>query len=1444
MPRVLLMTGFRPFLCSVLAVALCGATGGAAAPVADRVAFKGSIKEVPASSNGTQRVASVSRTTLLASEEEASMSFEVALRMRGFDELQARIAHGERIAAAEMEAKYYPLAADHDRLVRWLKSQGLEVTRTDPNRIGVFGRGSVNSIAKAFQATFARVTGADGREYTSAVTAPSLPAEFSSVVLGLHGLQPHIRPRPLSIPERVGPDAAINFGGYLPATIAKAYSATLTATTGTGQTIAIYAFQYPMVSDVTSFWTLAGDSESSTNLQMIDVAGGPKTSGSTTTDTGYEQEASLDTEWASALAPGAKIRIYGGNVNDPGENDEILQQVFADLATNPTMNQFCICIGGNELEIERDYLIIEAQYMANLASAGVSVLVASGDDGAKPDGVLQVTYPTSDPDVTGVGGTSLTSATVPPVETVWNSSEGSSGGGVSAVFSRPPWQVGTGVPAGTMRLVPDVAATADPNHGATVYFHGSTITFGGTSWAAPIWTGFCAALNQNRATPLGLLNPALYPLVGTPSFNDITSGGNGVYTAGPGFDLCTGLGSPNVGNLQTAISSDKEPLAANLPAQLGDIFTTVGQPATLAVIGEGAQPLSYQWQREPYDTSTWSNLSDGPTYSGTLTSVLVVHKTTSSMSGDLFRCVVSNSSGSATSAPASTLTVSLFGVTTMAGWPGSAGHADGTGWAARFAYPGSVRTDSAGNVYIADSFNNTVRRVTPDGVTSTVAGQPGVSGSTNGPAATALFSGTAGVAVDSAGNLFVADDTNALIREISASGNVTTLAGTAGSKGEVDGTGTAAQFFDPQNLAIDSAGNLYVADGMGNVIRKVTPAGVVSTLAGTGVGGAAGTAGSADGTGAAAQFNNPTGVAVDALGNVYVADRGNDTIRKITPSGVVTTIAGLALSSGSADGTGATARFNAPAGLGVDSAGNLYVADSMNNTIREVTPAGVVTTIAGLAGATENTDGPPSNARFNNPGDVAVDANGVLYVADSENQTIRRIVPGSSAAAPSIAVQPSDENVNEGSQAVFDVGVTGTAPFSYQWFLNGVAIPGATDGTYTVADAQQSQEGSYSVTVTNSLGSATSSSAALTVAVPAGYPDITAQPQGATLVNGGSVSLSIAASGTPPFTYQWYFNGAAISGATASTYSATAPGSYTVAVTNSLATAISSPAVVSGGSRLHNLSTLAQVGTGTNVTIVGFVITGPAGVGKPVLIRGDGPALADFSLTGFLTQPVLTVSNLSSTPNTVVATNTGWGSNADPSQITTVSAQVGAFPFAAGSADSALFLSLTPGNYSAELSGLNGTTGLGLVELYELDATAPSLLTNLSTFSQVGTGANILTAGFVITGNQPATVLIRGTGPTLTAFSIENVLAQPVLTVVNTTRSPNVTVATNTGWENGPNPAQVASVAASVGAFAYPAGSADSALVLVLPPGNYTANISGANGTTGTALVEVYQVQP
>jgi len=327
-------------------------------------------------------------------------------------------------------------------------------------------------------------------------------------------------------------------------------------------------------------------------------------------------------------------------------------------------------------------------------------------------------------------------------------------------------------------------------------------------------------------------------------------------------------------------------------------------------------------------------------------------------------------------------------VSTVAGTTGGAGSADGTGVLARFNHPAGVATDSADNVYIADTTNNTIRKITPAGVVTTLAGSPGASGSTDGTGAAAHFKFPQGVATDSAGNVYVANAGNSTIRKITPAGVVSTLAGTADSVGSADGTGAAARFNHPTGVATDSADNVYVTDTKNNTIRKITPAGVVSTLAGT-----AGGAGSADGTGAAASFNGPFGVATDNADNVYVADASNSTIRKITPAGVVTTVAGSPDASGSTDGTGAAARFNHPIGVVTDSAGNVYVADTANNTIRKITPTGVVSTLAGTASVTGSTDDTDAAARFNRPFGVATDSAGNVYVTDTTNSTIRKITP-------------------------------------------------------------------------------------------------------------------------------------------------------------------------------------------------------------------------------------------------------------------------------------------------------------------------------------------------------------------------------------------------------------------------------------------------------------------
>jgi hypothetical protein len=319
----------------------------------------------------------------------------------------------------------------------------------------------------------------------------------------------------------------------------------------------------------------------------------------------------------------------------------------------------------------------------------------------------------------------------------------------------------------------------------------------------------------------------------------------------------------------------------------------------------------------------------------------------------------------------------------LAGGIGGQGTANGTGINARFYSPTGVAVDSSGNVYVADQSNNTIRKVTPTASVTTLAGSPGQPGSHDGTGSGARFTYPTGVAVDSSGNVYVADRGNHTIRKVTPTGDVTTLAGSPGQYGSQDGTGSGARFYYPTGVAVDSSGNVYVADQQNHTIRKVTQAGVVTTFAGI-----AGLAGSDDGM--PGTFNDPSGIAVDASGTLYVADQQNQTIRLVTPAGVVTTLAGAAGTNRFQDGTGSSAWFNGPTGVAVDSSGNVYVADRDNYRIREVTPLGVVTTLAGNGGY-GSADGPGSAAEFFQPTGVAVDSSGDVYVADSVNNTIRKV---------------------------------------------------------------------------------------------------------------------------------------------------------------------------------------------------------------------------------------------------------------------------------------------------------------------------------------------------------------------------------------------------------------------------------------------------------------------
>lgn len=316
---------------------------------------------------------------------------------------------------------------------------------------------------------------------------------------------------------------------------------------------------------------------------------------------------------------------------------------------------------------------------------------------------------------------------------------------------------------------------------------------------------------------------------------------------------------------------------------------------------------------------------------------------------------------------------------------GKPGHSDGIGANAQFNYPSDVVLGADQALYVTE--NRYIRKVTLDGRVTTLAGSD-ADGLIDGIGANATFTGTAAMTMDAQGNLYRLDySPNCAVRRVTPTGIVTTVAG-AGGVGYLDGPAFLARFNNPYGLWIRPNGDLIVGDNTNHVIRRVDPNGNVSTIAGT-----ATVAGDTDGPAATAQFRNPAGMVADPSGNLFVAEYSGNRIRKITPGGTVTVFAGSPTAvPGAADNTGTSATFNGPTGLEIDGSNNLYVGDYANFKVRKITPAGVVTTVAG-SGIQGKVDGATSSAQFNRPYGLAVDSNGNLYVADALANAIRVICP-------------------------------------------------------------------------------------------------------------------------------------------------------------------------------------------------------------------------------------------------------------------------------------------------------------------------------------------------------------------------------------------------------------------------------------------------------------------
>ena len=444
---------------------------------------------------------------------------------------------------------------------------------------------------------------------------------------------------------------------------------------------------------------------------------------------------------------------------------------------------------------------------------------------------------------------------------------------------------------------------------------------------------------------------------------------------------------------------DVTPTPFVFTVQPGNVIATLESNATFFASAAANPPLGYQWQYEAAGSSNWLDVVDNGNDSGSQTSTLTIGKVDLSLNLDQFRCIATNAYSSITSAPAILFVnyAPVITLSTLAGQAGMAGYADGL--TSLFNAPRGIAVDANTNIYVADTINHVIRLVVPSAGgwdVSTIAGLPGTHGSLDGTGTNALFDAPYGVAL-SGGYLYVVDTGNSSIRQLSNTGGnwtVQTIAGKSGVRGNLDGNGTNALFSLPMGIAADSSGNLYVADEANHEIRELTfQAGIgwtITTIAGSG------STGSNDGTNNAAQFGQPYGITVNPARTLFVTDYQNDTIRQIQPvstNWVVTTIAGTTGNPGSADGAGATAKFKNPAGIAADSKGDLYVADFGNDIIRRLTPAGTnwsIFTIAGVAGAAGSVDGAGATARLNGPFGIAI-INTNIYLSDLNNDTIRGV---------------------------------------------------------------------------------------------------------------------------------------------------------------------------------------------------------------------------------------------------------------------------------------------------------------------------------------------------------------------------------------------------------------------------------------------------------------------
>lgn len=820
--------------------------------------------------------------------------------------------------------------------------------------------------------------------------------------------------------------------------------------------------------------------------------------------------------------------------------------------------------------------------------------------------------------------------------------------------------------------------------------------------------------------------------------------------------------------------------------------------AGFSVGAQGIPEPSYRWQVLVPGASDWASLSDNSdTLLGTTTALLSIKAGGTITNLSQVRCLVSNSAGSTASA-AATLYVSdnASSLLLFAGDASTTGSRDGAGSNARFSNPQSLALDKAGNLLVADAQNHVIRRVSNDGMVTTLAGRRGVAGTQDGGASDQLFFYPWRTAFNAkTGALIVSGLGDYVVRQLKADGTVSTLAGQAGAKGNTDGSSTEARFNIPYALAVDASGNVLVAEA--TTIRKISATGTVSTLAGK-----TGEDAYVDGPMAGARFNYIQGMALADDGSIYVSESQVSTIRRISPEGNVTTWVGKKNNSGLKDGSRSTALLVRPTCLALGKDGTLYFADGAQ--LRAVDKNDMVRTIITAVAEIRS---------------IAVTQDRLVYLLCADGVIRSLLISG-----PVIQTQPAaNSSVAAGSSLTLSVNAQGASTLSFQWYKDGNPIPGATGATLTLSNVQNANAGEYHVRISDNIGSTDSAYAVVNVV---SAPVITSNPSPAWAALGSPVTLVVTASGTGPLTYQWKKNGVSIVGATNFSYTIGSlrnedQGAYTCVVSGPGGTAESSAAqvkqIISG--RLGALAVRSICGDGDKVLIVGYVLEGVAK--KTLIVRGLGPNLERQGIPkGYIPDPCIRVFSLAGSE---IAANDDW--NGDP-VLDFSWARLGA-----GSKDSAMTLASEPGVYSATVYDKQGGTGDAMIEIYDQNPEDTSArLSALSLRVQLDPDQTIM-PGLIVAGSSPRRLIIRVLGPSLALMDKSlSVHPDPRLAVISNGQR----ILENDDWKN--------DCGSGIGLLAFPSGSKDAVIIADFAPGAYSLNVYGNGPKGGLVLVEIYEM--